>query len=108
MTTLQLKKVARDLWINRSRSLMAVTAVAIGVIGIGTVLCAYQILVRELDANYARTRPPSAIITVHPADAHLVPESVTQRREVSSRLESARTRVVGKPCSSSSLTTSAP
>jgi putative ABC transport system permease protein len=74
MTTLRWKKVIRDLWVNRSRSLMAVLAMTIGVIGIGAVLCAYAILVRELDANYARTNPPSATITVQPTGADLVKE----------------------------------
>lgn len=74
MTTLRWKKVIRDLWVNRSRSLMAVLAMTIGVIGIGAVLCAYTILVRELDANYARTKPPSATVTVQPMDSELVKE----------------------------------
>ncbi len=64
MTILRWKKVARDLWVNRNRSLMAALAMIIGVTGMGAVLCAYAILVRELDANYMRTNPASATITV--------------------------------------------
>jgi putative ABC transport system permease protein len=62
MHSLRWKKVLRDLWVNRSRSLLAVLAMTIGIIGVSAVLCAYSILVRELDANYMRTNPASAAI----------------------------------------------
>ena len=51
---------------------MAVLAMTIGVIGIGAVLCAYVILVRELDANYMRTNPASATIMTPPVTDDLV------------------------------------
>jgi len=64
MTTLRWKKIISDLRINKGRSFLAAAAMTIGMIGLGAVLCAYAILVRELDANYTRTIPPSAIISV--------------------------------------------
>jgi putative ABC transport system permease protein len=51
---------------------MAVLAMTIGVIGTGAVLCAYVILVRELDANYMRTNPASATIMTQPVTDDLV------------------------------------
>ncbi|MDA8123828.1 MAG: FtsX-like permease family protein [Deltaproteobacteria bacterium] len=72
MTTLRWKKIMSDLWINRSRSFLAALAMVIGVIGLGAVLCAYGILMRELDANYMRTNPASIVITVQPATKDLV------------------------------------
>jgi len=72
MSLLRWKKVIRDLWLNRSRSLMATLAMTIGVIGISAVLCAYVILVRELDANYMRTIPASATIITQPVTDNLV------------------------------------
>ncbi len=72
MTTLRWKKVVRDLWANRGRSFLTALAMVTGVIGLGAVLCAYGILVRELDANYMRTNPASAVITVQPVTDDLV------------------------------------
>jgi len=72
MLSLRWKKVVRDLWINRSRSLLAVLAMTIGMIGVSAVLCAYSILVRELDANYMRTNPASATIVTEAVSDDLV------------------------------------
>ena len=72
MLSLRWKKVVRDLWINRSRSLLAVLAMTIGMIGVSAVLCAYSILVRELDANYMRTNPASATIVTEAVSGDLV------------------------------------
>jgi len=72
MRSLRWKKVVRDLWINRSRSLLAVLAMTVGMIGVSAVLCAYSILVRELDANYMRTNPASATIVTEAVNDDLV------------------------------------
>jgi putative ABC transport system permease protein len=72
MTILRWKKVINDLLANRSRTFMAAVATTVGIVGIGAVLCAYTILVRELDANYARTKPASATITVQPVSSALI------------------------------------
>lgn len=72
LSVLRSKKIIRDLRTNRSRSLLAVFAMAIGLMGVGAVLCAYSILVRELAANYMRTNPASATIVMDSVDENLV------------------------------------
>jgi putative ABC transport system permease protein len=69
---LRSKKILRDLWANRGRSVLTVVAMAVGMLGLSAVLCAYSILVRELDANYRRTNPASAIITTDAVDPGLL------------------------------------
>ena len=72
MLSLRWKKVLRDLWINRSRSGLAILAMTIGMMGASAVLCAYSILVRELDANYTKTNPASATIVTEAVNQALV------------------------------------
>ncbi len=72
MLSLRWKKVVRDLWANRSRSALAILAMTIGMMGASAVLCAYSILVRELDANYMRTNPASATIVTEAVDPALI------------------------------------
>jgi len=72
MVSLRWKKIIRDLWMNRGRSLLVVSAITVGMIGVSAVLCAYSILVRELDANYMRTNPASAIIVIDAVDENLL------------------------------------
>jgi putative ABC transport system permease protein len=74
MLSLRWKKVLRDLWINRSRSGLAILAMTIGMMGASAVLCAYSILVRELDANYMKTNPASAIIVTDAVNQSLISE----------------------------------
>jgi putative ABC transport system permease protein len=72
MIGLRWKKIIRDLWMNRGRSLLVVSAITVGMVGVSAVLCAYSILVRELDANYMRTNPASAIIVTDAVDDNLL------------------------------------
>lgn len=78
---LRWKKVIRDLWINRGRSLLVIAAVTVGMIGVSIVLCAYAILVRELDANYQRTNPAAAVIVTDSVE-HSLLQSISQRPEI--------------------------
>lgn len=72
MYSLRFKKICLDLWLNRSRSLLAVIAMIVGMIGLSAVFCAYSILVRELNANYMRTSPASAVIVTDSVDNELL------------------------------------
>ena len=65
-------KIFRDLWEYRGRSILVILAITIGVIGVGTILFAYSILLRELDKNYMMTNPASASIYVEKVDADLI------------------------------------
>ncbi len=70
---LRLKKVWADLWANELRTLMSVLAVTVGLFGAGSVLSAYAILDREIDANYSGTNPPSFVLGVDDIDDGLKP-----------------------------------
>ena len=62
MTSPRWRKVWRDLRMDKGRTLLMVTAIAVSLIGIGTVLGAYSILTREMARNYLSTRPASAAL----------------------------------------------
>lgn len=71
-SNLRLRKIWGDLWANEMRSLMAILAMAIGIFGVGSILSAYAILNREIDANFMRTTPASIKLFVEDADDALV------------------------------------
>jgi len=71
MNSIRWRKIWRDLWTNELRTLMAVLAIAIGVFGVGSIMSAYAILTREIDANYLGTTPASAKLYVEGADREL-------------------------------------
>jgi putative ABC transport system permease protein len=58
------RKLGRDLWAEKGRALSMVVAIAVSVMGIGTVLGAYAVLTREVPRNYLETRPASAAFEI--------------------------------------------
>ena len=62
--SIRLKKALQDLTQNRSRTILALLSLVIGVWGIGSILVSYAILHNDLNENFLQTRP-----------AHLVLES---------------------------------
>ncbi len=66
------RKSMRDLWLNKTRTILIVLAMTIGVFGIGLVANSYSILMRELDKNYLRTNPASATLWTGPINDNLV------------------------------------
>src|SRR5512137_2939034 len=66
------RKALRDLWLNKTRTLLVVAAMAIGIFGIAVVADAYAILTREMDVNYLRTNPASATLVTDPLSDDLV------------------------------------
>ena len=87
-------KALRDLWLNRTRSLLAVLAIALGVTGFGSVLSTYSILTRELNAGYLATNPASATLWTDRIDEKLAAEvrkfaglqEVEERRMIHGRM----------------------
>lgn len=69
-----MKKIFRDLWENRGRTILTIVAMIVGIVGVGAVLCAYSILLRELDANYMVTDPASASLYLDRIDQYLLEE----------------------------------
>lgn len=68
MISVRWRKVLGDLWLNKTRTLLAVLAIAIGIFGVGTVLTGYSILTHEINANFLGTNPASAILYTDNAD----------------------------------------
>ena len=56
------RKVTRDLVAERGRVALMTAAIAISVIGVGTMLGAYAILTREMSRSYLGTQPASATL----------------------------------------------
>lgn len=67
------RKVLRDLWAARTRTLLAVLSIAIGVFGVGSVAGAFSLLHRDIQRGYAAISPADATISVWPGfDQELV------------------------------------
>ena len=59
-------KVWRDLWINRSRTILVILSIAVGVFAIGMITSAQQALNHSLSSQYAALRPADAIFQTEP------------------------------------------
>jgi len=69
MPSLRLRKIFRDLSVNKMRSLLVILSISIGVFGISVVANSYSILMREMNVNYMNTTPASATLWTDPLDA---------------------------------------
>ena len=76
------RKVLRDVWRERTRALLVVTAIAIGLAGFLAVLSTYAILRRELNRGYLATNPASAVLVTDAIDEALL-ASIVARDDVS-------------------------
>jgi putative ABC transport system permease protein len=59
-------KVYRDLWINRSRTILIILSIAVGVFSIGLIGMSQLALIESLNAQYAAMRPADAILQTEP------------------------------------------
>jgi putative ABC transport system permease protein len=76
------RKVLRDLWLTKIRTLLVVLSIAVGVFAVGTIASSQIILSRDLRATYLATHPAHAtILTIDSFDDDLV-EAVEGIREV--------------------------
>ncbi len=66
------RKVLRDLWGNRARTLLVVLSIAVGVAALGIIGASYAIISRDLPAGYNAANPASASIVSDPFDDELV------------------------------------
>jgi putative ABC transport system permease protein len=76
------RKVWRDLWSNRTRTVLVALSIAIGTFAIGLVAGSRVILSHDLSGSYAAVTPASATLVVDPFDDDLV-EAVRRMPEVS-------------------------
>jgi putative ABC transport system permease protein len=66
------RKVLRDLWNNKVRTLLVVMSIAVGVFAVGVIVSTQIIMTQDLGASYAATDPASATIFVSPFDDEVV------------------------------------
>jgi putative ABC transport system permease protein len=66
------RKVLRDLWVNKTRTILVVLSVAVGVFSIGMVVGSNQILFRDLAQTWLAASPSSATLFTQPFDDSLV------------------------------------
>ena len=59
-------KVYRDLWNNRSRTILIILSIAAGVFSIGLIGMAQQALTESLNSQYADMRPADIILQTDP------------------------------------------
>ena len=61
-------KVLADLWDNKTRTLLVVTSIAVGVFAIGAIISAYMILSEDIHVSYAAVNPANIEIMTDPFD----------------------------------------
>jgi putative ABC transport system permease protein len=66
------RKAMRDFWRERTRSLLVVAAIALGIAGFAALMASYAILTRELNAGYLATNPASATLRTDAVDDDLL------------------------------------
>lgn len=66
------QKVCRDLFVDRTRTVLVVLSIALGVFVFGTILSGPTVLSSALNDSYLATYPASAILTTEPFDDELV------------------------------------
>lgn len=74
-------KVLRDLWEHKTRTLLVVLSIAVGVFAVGMIASTQQILSRQLMESYLGVNPGNAIIATTPFDDDLL-KSVRRMPEV--------------------------
>lgn len=75
-------KVYRDLWNNRSRTILIILSIAAGVFAIGLIGMAQQALTTSLNDQYANMRPADAILRTEPSLDDDFVESIRHMRGV--------------------------
>jgi putative ABC transport system permease protein len=70
--SVQTKKILRDLWVNKSRSLLIIIAVAVGVAAFGLMFSGRIVLEEDLRAVYGATNPAHTILSTSPFDDALL------------------------------------
>jgi putative ABC transport system permease protein len=66
------RKVWRDLWGNKVRTVLVILSIAIGVFAIGMIVATQVMLEEDLSSSYTATDPASAILFIQPYESDLV------------------------------------
>lgn len=72
MLNLRWRKIYRDLWGNKARSLLAMLSIMVGVFAVGMIAGTQHILTRDLAMSYKAVNPDNATILAEPFDDELV------------------------------------
>lgn len=65
-------KVVRDLWSNKTRTIMVVLSIAVGVFAFGSVFISREVLMTDMDAQYMAINPTTISMSMSPFDDNLV------------------------------------
>jgi putative ABC transport system permease protein len=65
-------KVLSDLWGDKTRTLLVVASITVGVFAIGMIITAYVVLKEDLNLSYSQANPPNIEIWTDPFDKHMV------------------------------------
>jgi putative ABC transport system permease protein len=76
------RKVWRDLWLNKNRTIIVVLSIAVGVFAVGVIASSQIILSRDLRATYLATNPAHATVLTFEAFDEEVVKAVSNIREV--------------------------
>ncbi len=66
------RKVIRDLWSNKTRTLLVVLAIAVGVFAFGSVFITNEVLVSDMDTQYHAYNASTITMSVSSFDDDLV------------------------------------
>jgi len=66
------RKVLRDVWLHKSRTILVVLAIAVGILGAGAVLDTWSLLRRVTRGEYRASNPPSATLKTAAIDTALL------------------------------------
>ena len=66
------RKVLRDLWSNKTRTILVVLSIAVGVFAVGMIAGSRVILLRDVAAAYSASRPYNATLYTDWFDDELV------------------------------------
>jgi putative ABC transport system permease protein len=66
------RKVLADLWAGKTRTLLVVASIAVGVFAVGGIASGYVIIAEDIDASYASTNPANIEIWMDPFDDDLL------------------------------------
>lgn len=68
------RKLLRDLWLHRGRTLLVVLSIGVGVAGVGAIGQARSVAIASMTAAHAAARPPGAILQTEWFDEAMVEE----------------------------------
>lgn len=75
------QKVRRDLWFNRSQTLLMILALTVSIFSVSAVGSAYSVLTQEIYTNYLGTNPASATLRTDSVDEKLL-AAVRERPDI--------------------------